>query len=317
MTLRAMVLAAGHGSRLLPLTRALAKPALPFVGRAILDRVLDGLVDAGVEEAIVNLHHAPASVRDLVEARGTAPPRVIWSDETEGLLGTGGALMPVRDLFEDDDFLLVNGDCIHSLSYGALLADHRASGASATLAVLPRPAADFGVLLVDESGLVTSFGRPREGRPGERHFLSAQVVSPSLLTTLPSGPPRAFGSFGEWYPRAAAEGHVFRAFEMEAEWHAVDTRDRYLDATRQWLAVRGGQPLVEDGARVSPAARIGEGCAIHGGCVVERSAILHETVLLPGARVGEAAELRRCLVGPGHEVPAGTRHEESVLADES
>src|SRR5689334_4460955 len=116
-----MVLAAGKATRLRPLTNAIAKPALPFFGRAILDRVLDGLADAGVTEATVNLHHAPLTVRDLVGARGDALPVVSFSDESAELLGTGGALVPVRGRFESErELLLVNGDCVHAIDYSTI-----------------------------------------------------------------------------------------------------------------------------------------------------------------------------------------------------
>lgn len=302
--MKAMVLAAGQATRLRPVTDAIAKPALSFFGRSVLDRVLDGLAAAGVDDAIVNLHHAPGTVRALVAARGDAPPRVRFSDETRELLGTGGALVPVRDALEGErELLLVNGDCVHEIDYGAILARHRATGADATLAVRPRGERGFGALRVDARGEIAAWSVPCEGRSDERHFLSVQVVSPALFAWLPAG--GTFSSFGDWYPRAQRAGCRFLAHETEAEWHALDSRELYLASCADWLARRGLASWI-DRAEVSAGAVIGPGCAVHAGARVGARARLERSVVLEGARVGDGAHVVASLVGPRAEVPADT-----------
>jgi len=300
--MRAMVLAAGRSERLRPLTETLAKPALPFCGEPVLARVLDGLGAAGVTEAIVNVSHAPDTIRAVVAARGTTPPRVDVSDETALLLGTAGALIPVRRVFAGPEpFLLVNGDCVHAIDHGSLLRDHAASGASATLAVRPTAEAGFGALRVDEAGRVVDFGVRARGAADERHFLSVQAVSPALLAFLPDSP-QPFSTFGEWYPAARAAGHVFRVHETTAEWHALDTPDRYLESVRAFLAARGAGPHLDRTASIAPSASIDAGCAVEADCVVGAGATLRGSVLLPGAVVGDGAVVEACVLGPGAAV---------------
>lgn len=304
----AFVLAAGRATRLRPLTLSVAKPALSFVGEPILGRLLDRLAEAGVERAVVNLHHAASSIRRIVAARGSRAPAVTWSDETGQLLDTAGALMPVRDLLEGGPFYLLNGDCVHDVDLRALAEAHARSADAATLAVTSRVPAGFGVLQVDARGRVERFGGPAGGGSGDRHFLSVQVVSPQLLATLPEGPPRPLALFRDWYPDAARGGLRFGTFETRADWHAVDTPERYLEATRAYLAARGGGPFVHPGARVDPEARLGPGCAVHDGARVESGASLEDTVLLEGAHVGRGVRLERCLVGHACRIPAGEVH---------
>lgn len=300
--MKAMVLAAGKATRLRPVTDAIAKPALSFAGRAILDRVLDGLADAGVTEAVVNLHHAPGSVRALVERRGDALPVVTFSDETQLLLGTGGALVPVQATFASEDpFLLVNGDCVHSLDYGALLRTHRETGADATLAVRPRGERGFGALRANERGEITAWSVPSEGRADERHFLSAQVLSPRLFRFLPRGG-GSFGSFTDWYPRAQDAGCLFVAHPTEAEWHALDSLDLYLAACRDWLARRCLDAWIDPRARVRGEVA---SSLVHAGAVVEAHAKVSASALLEGARVESGAIVEDCLVGPLAVVRAG------------
>ena len=308
-----MVLAAGLATRLRPVTQDVAKPALDFCGRTMLDRVLDGLAACGVTEAVVNLHHATGSVRALVAARGAALPAVSFSDESAELLGTGGALVPVRSTFADDHFLLVNGDCVHEVDYGALMADHRASGASATLAVRPRGERGFGALRVDERGKVAAFSVPATGAADERHFLSVQAVSPALLDELPTSP-RAFSSFTAWYPPARERGHVFRVHETLSEWHALDSRELFLGAVRDWLARRGGAPFVAPSAGVSPGAAVDAASSVSGGAVIDAGALLEGSAVLDGARVGAGARVVRSLVGPGASIADGAIVEDRIVA---
>ncbi len=313
MNMKAMVLAAGKATRLRPLTERIAKPALSFFGRSILDRVLDGLAAAGASEAVVNLHHAPETVRAIVERRAGAPPRVTYSDETRELLGTGGALVPVRERFEAEPaFLLVNGDCVHELDIGAVLDRHRASGADCTLAVRPRSEPGFGALRVDGAGDVTAWSVPAEGRPDERHFLSVQVVSPRVLQHLPAG--GAFPSFSAWYPRAQAAGCRFTVFETDAEWHALDSRELYLDACADWLRRRALESWIAPEAVIESGAVVGAGCAIHAGARIESGARVTRSALLEGAVVSSGATVEDAIVGPGGHVERGANIRARLIA---
>lgn len=311
--MKAMVLAAGKAMRLRPVTDALAKPALSFFGRSILDRVLDGLADAGVTEAVVNLHHAPGTLRRLVAAREAALPLVAWSDETGELLGTGGALVPVRASFEREEcFLLVNGDCVHDLDYAALMRRHRASGADCTLAVRPSGEPGFGALRVDAAGRVVAWSVPCEGHDDERHFLSAQAISPRLFRwLLPGG---AFSSFTEWYPRAQAGGCTFAVHETDDEWHALDSRELYLRACAEWLERRGLAAWIDPRASIASDAVVEDGCVVHRGARVDAGARLRNSVLLEGAQAGRGAVVSGSLLGPGAVVPDGRACDERLVA---
>src|SRR6185503_3502396 len=130
--LRALVLAAGYGTRLRPLTDELPKPLLPVLGRPLLLRTLDALVDVGCEAAAINLHHLADAIAAAVgdEHRGM---RIVYSRE-EPILGTGGAFVPLREFFAGcATALLVNGDSLCAWPLGELLERHRRGrGAAAT-----------------------------------------------------------------------------------------------------------------------------------------------------------------------------------------
>jgi len=136
--MKAMVLAAGLGLRMRPLTLLRAKPALPVLDRPLMQFTLERLARAGVRDVVVNLHHLPESVVEALGPGRRYGLRIHYSREPE-ILGTGGGPRAVRDFFGREPFLLVNGDVFFDFDLRALVARHLASGAVATLALRPQP----------------------------------------------------------------------------------------------------------------------------------------------------------------------------------
>ena len=110
----AMVLAAGYGERMRPLTDTMPKPLVPLAGRALIDHVLDRLAAAGVETAIVNVHYLPEQIEAHLQARNNRAPRTIVSDERERLLDTGGGATKALPLLGDGPFFVHNSDSVWS-----------------------------------------------------------------------------------------------------------------------------------------------------------------------------------------------------------
>jgi len=168
-------------------------------------------------------------------------------------------------------------------------------------------------VLADDGGVVTAFSAPARGNVNERHFLSVQVVSPELLDTLPASP-ECFGTFTAWYPEARARGHVFRVHETAAEWHAVDSPELYLAATRNYMAAHARGPFIAASAHVAMGAVVDAASALHARCVVGMGARIIGSVLLPGASVGDGAVLEGCLVGADAVVAPHARLRGAVIA---
>ena len=134
--MKALVLAAGLGTRLLPLTAAKSKVTFSLAGIPVLLRVLKFLRASGVDHFVVNLHHAPDSVRQCLDK---AEERVTYSFEPE-ILGTAGALLGAEKHLGDETFLLVNGDCYYAgLDFSAALGFHRENGSLATMILIDQP----------------------------------------------------------------------------------------------------------------------------------------------------------------------------------
>ena len=149
--MRAMVLAAGLGTRLRPITYEVAKPMVPVLDRPVMAHIVDLLERSGVEEIVANLHHFPDAVR------GYFGDAITYRYEQE-LLGTAGGVRNCADLLGEETFVVISGDALTDIDLGALLASHREHGAVATLAA--KQVADtreYGVVLHDADGRITGF----------------------------------------------------------------------------------------------------------------------------------------------------------------
>jgi NDP-sugar pyrophosphorylase family protein len=137
--LRAIILAAGYGTRLYPLTVDRAKPAIPFLNRPLVGYVAEYLARHGCRDVAVNLHHEGTSIRQALGDGSRFGVNLHYTEEPE-ILGTGGALVNAREFLEGDTFIVINGKIITDIDLGAALETHRRTRALATLILRPKPA---------------------------------------------------------------------------------------------------------------------------------------------------------------------------------
>src|SRR5437660_27158 len=155
--MRAMILAAGYGTRLWPLTIDRAKPAIPFMGRPLVGHVAEYLARFGFREIVVNLHHRPESVRDALGDGSRFGVRFHYISEPT-ILGTGGALDNARELLDTDTFVVVNGKIATDINLNDALQTHRRQRALATLVLRPNAERERYSTVQVRDGLVTGFG---------------------------------------------------------------------------------------------------------------------------------------------------------------
>lgn len=304
--LRALVLAAGHGLRLRPLTLEIPKPLLPVAGRPLAAWSLERLRAVGCERAALNLHHRGAAIRERFGDAFRGMPLVYGEEPV--LLGTGGALPPLREHFEGARFAaIVNGDSLCRWPLERMLRVHRASGAGATLlvhrSVDPAP---FGGGVAVESGRIVAFRRGEiawAAARTRRVFAGAAILDPGLIERLPEGPSDVISAL---YEPMLAAGEPIAVVETSRAWFDLGTPARYLEGALAW----GLDGLPERGARVAadaavdPAAKLRR-VVVESGATVGAGARLVESLLLPGATVDAGARLERVIVAPGVVVGAG------------
>jgi NDP-sugar pyrophosphorylase family protein len=230
--MKAMILAAGLGTRLRPLTDTLPKPLLPVAGRPLIVWNLLLLRRHGITEVIVNLHHLGHLIEQALGDGASLGMTIAYSREA-ALLGTGGGLKQAGPFFGGEAFVVLNGDTLFELDLGAMTAAHRRSGAVATMALREDPDPDrWGAVEVDDAGRVVRIGgrgRAAGGRTVKRMFAGIHVMHPRLLADVPAG---RESSIIDAYVRAIQAGDMVGEYGLPGYWSDVGTPERYAQAQR-------------------------------------------------------------------------------------
>ena len=291
--MRAMILAAGFGTRLWPLTIGRTKPAMPFLNRPLIAYTIEYLRRYGMADLIINLHHEPASVREQIGDGSRYGVRITYSVEEPEILGTAGALDRVRPLLEGATFVVINGKVITDLNLGAALTTHRRRKALATLVLKPNPKHErFSEVKIDAEGRIIEFaGFPDPARASRSAaeaplmFTGIHIIEPGLFDFIPRG---VFSdSVRDVYPKAMAAGAMIAGHVAEGEWHELSTLGRYLSVSLEFLH------------------RERRDCAVDEGCIIERGAMVKDSVLWRRVHVERGARLTECVVGDDVRIPAG------------
>ncbi len=313
---RALVLCAGYGTRLRPLTALFPKPLLPVLGESLVARTLGQLEHAGCERAWVNLHHLPDTIRDAVgERHGEMEVRYSFEEE---ILGTCGALGPVaRDLAGAEAAVLVNGDSLCPWPVRQLVQRHLARGAKATLLVCKRPPFPGNVAVGKDQRLL-QLRTQRELQESEVAardlvFAGAQVLSPEILDQV-AGDSEPADIVEKIYEPLLDAGEPVHVVLTSKPWFDLGTPWRVLEAvaatTRRRHPVKGW--WAADDASVAPTAKVRH-AALEAGAHVEDRARVERSLVLAGARVGAGCVVRESILAPGVEIPPGSGIERRVV----
>lgn len=222
--MKAMVLAAGLGTRLRPLTLDRPKALVEVAGRPLIAYNLLLLRRYGVTEVIINLHHRGEALRAALGDGSHYGLRIEYSPE-DPLLDTGGAIKNAEAWLAGQDFLVLNGDTIIDLPLDRLIAAHRARAAAATLVLRTDPEQErYGVIEVDADSRIRRFlGRPepRAAALTPYMFAGVHILSPRVFAYMPL--PRAFSITRETYPAMLAAGEPLYGLPFAGFWRAIDS----------------------------------------------------------------------------------------------
>jgi NDP-sugar pyrophosphorylase family protein len=309
-----MILAAGLGTRMRPLTRLLAKPALPVLDRPLLHWTLDALAAAGVREVAINTHHLPATVRDAVGSGRRWGMRVTWSHE-RAILGTGGGPRRLRAFFGDEPCLLVNGDVLFRFDLRPLLARRGGTGAPVALGLIPNPdPRRYSAVVMDGRGRVRAIaGQPRaaSGRPWL--FTGIHLIDPALLDRLPRGPS---DSVRDLYIPMLREGERVEGVPLRGAWYDLGAPPLYLAS--QLAMIRTSRvPGRSRGSLLGPEAAVNDGATVRRSVVgratvIGRGAVVEDSVLWAGSRIGAGCVVRGSIVA-GAALAPGARVEDAIV----
>ncbi len=293
--MKAMILAAGFGTRLFPLTIDRTKPAIPFLGKPLVGYVAEYVAKFGFKDIVVNLHHQPESVKEALGNGSDFGVNIEYTLEHPKILGTAGALDNARHLLEDGTFLIVNGKIITDIDITAALETHRKTNALATMVL--KPNADFEKFteVLVEDGTIVGFGK---GFPDKSETRNPKSTIPMMFTGIHILEPRVFdyiprGVYSDivptFYNPAISNGEKISAHVTNANWFELSTIPRYLDISMQMM--NGGNVFV------------GENCSI------SNLASVRDSVLWDNVQIGDGANLHRVIIADNVRIEAGGHFE--------
>ena len=263
--MKAMIFAAGYGTRLRPLTYTMPKPMMPLAGRPLIGHLVDFLRAAGVDEIAVNLHHFPEAIENFLR-------HAIFSREPQ-ILGTGGGLRKVRSSFErEEDFFVLNGDTYQSPKFQALKKARKDKNAVSAMTLRHPPEGDRYTAVWSEGGTINGFGK---GRGEALMFSGSHCISSRIFRYIPD---RDVSDLtGDVYIPVLERGNekIAAVVDDDPKWFDIGTPQRYLAASRA-LGGMIGKSAIEGDVR--------------------------DTVVWDGSFIGKGVRLESCIVGHGVEL---------------
>src|SRR5690242_15905376 len=292
--MRAIILSAGYGTRLWPLTEDRTKPALPILGKPLVGYVAEYIASYGFDDIVVNLHHRPESVRAALGDGSKFGVKLHYVEEPV-ILGTSGALDNTREFFEHETFLAINGKIITDIDLRAALETHRETNALATLVLLRNEKRErFSVVNVD-AGRITGFGGMPDatGETAPLMFTGIQLLEPRIFDYIPRG---VFShSTTDVYPHAIANGETIAAHIAHGTWRELSTLKRYLDISVEMLKERN-QTYVAG-----------------SHCTIASTATVTDSILWDNVTVSDKAHIDRCVIGDGVRLAEGEGIENAIV----
>jgi len=330
--MRAMLLTAGVGQRMRPLTLSLPKPAIPVLGRPMVIHALAHLGRAGLDEIVMNLHHLPEVLRETVYRLGPVGLPAVRFTEEPTILGTAGGIGHAAPLLRGDPPILIsNSDFLSDIDLLAVAGHHVASGLAATLVLVPARKG-YSEVEVDGAGRILSLAGAPEVDPervaGAYTFTGFHVIDEEVLDLIPAGRPShivqdvyrdlaADGRLGYrvhdgfWWEFGSPESYLegsLRLLDLPA-----DARRRVLDHDPD-VTANGARVLVRGpGARVHSSARFAKRAAVGMASRVGERTHIEDSVIMPEAWIGPGCRLKRTVVALGVEVPSGFEAENALV----
>ena len=307
-------MAAGFGTRLLPLTDYLPKQLLPVANRPVMHHLVNLLREHGFVELGVNVHHFADAFRAYFGDGSALGVSIRWSEEEE-LLGTAGGVKRLEDFWAGERILVTSGDGLHDVDLRALVRQHERTGALATLVVKPvRDPSQYGVVVTDRTTRIVGFEEKPAPDEAESNLASCgiYVLEPAVLEWIPAGEVYDFGR--DVFPALLGDGAALHAFTTMSYWNDVGGLD---DLRRGSLDAVAGRVRVEiPGEQLEPGIHAEDGCTIDATATLEGPLAIGRNVAIEGdavirgpcaigahSRIGVGAAIRSAVLLPGSVVP--------------
>lgn len=352
--MKAMILAAGKGTRVRPLTNEMPKPMIPIIGKPVMEYLVEELERHGFDEIMINVSHLPEKIESYfgngerlgVEIGYSFEGHIEDGEIQAEALGSAGGIKRIQEFggFFDDTFLVVCGDALIDLDLTTAVREHWKSGAVAsicTATVDPEQVCDYGVVVSDANGQITSF----QEKPSVAEALSNKVntgiyiFEPEVLDLIPSGQKYDIGS--DLFPKIVEQGLAFQAIDIPFNWIDIGRISDYWDANQKimqgdlrtipmpgtevrpgiWVGLNTqidwdecdieGPVYIGSGTRVEAGAKIVGPTWIGHGCHIRKNADISKSIIFEYTRIGAASVVDKSVVAGRYFVDKDGRQFES------
>ena len=291
--MKAMILAAGFGTRLRPLTDVKPKALIPVVNKPIIHRVIEYLTMFDVSQIVVNTHHHFQKILDYLD-KGRPFGLEIDVRVEPGILGTGGGIKNTSDFWDSDPFIVINGDILTSIDLAPACERHRKSGALVTLVL--HDCGPFNQLLIDKNLNIIDIAH--KSGPDRLAFTGIHIMDPALLAYIPEG---KFSNIIDCYRQLIQSGNSIRAYLAEGHyWYDIGTVSGYIMANKALLDEKSFSIGFE--CHIDPSVTLGEWAVLGEKTCLEKGVEVRRSILWNNVRVKEGTKIIDSIVTSSKEV---------------
>jgi len=290
--MKAMILAAGFGTRLRPLTEMKPKALMPVANKPILARNIEYLISHGTMEIILNAHHHSQQVVDYLEDGASFGLKIEVKVEPE-ILGTGGGIKNTEEFWDKEPFLVINSDILTDINLAAVYQVHQTSGALVTLVL--HDCEPYNQVQIDDQWNITDIAKGN--MPGRLAFTGIHVIDPEVLSHIPKG---VFSDIIDYYRELIRLGKPVRACLVKGHyWRDIGSIHSYLEANRE---LADNSFVIGSGCSVDSTVKLIDWGVIGQNSRLEENVEVQRSVLWEGVTVKEGVKVMDAVVTSGREV---------------
>jgi len=321
--MKAMVLAAGFGTRLQPLTHVLPKPMFPVLGRPLLSHTFDILESANITDVAVNVHHLPDFIINYFEKQKLHDLNLHFSRE-EKILGTAGGIKKMEGFLEGGPFILINSDIITDIKLDKVIDFHKKNNSKLTLVVRQDifPEQYDSIKICKDGRIVHFVGASSMNIPGNTTrvmFTGIQIIEPEIFKRIPEG--QFCGTTESIFPQMIKDEVPVYGYLHNGYWKDMGNRENYLqvnsDALDERVSLKGVSPnelnnpliippvLVDRNCQVAENSQIGPYTVIGPNCNIKSGAIIENSILWEGVTIGAGSNIKGSVIAQNRTIGDG------------
>ncbi|MBS1953555.1 MAG: NDP-sugar synthase [Cyanobacteria bacterium SZAS-4] len=344
--MKAMVLAAGVGSRLEPLTTQVPKPIVPVANVPVMEHLLKLLAKHGFTDICANLHYMPEKLTEYFGDGSQFGVKLNFRFE-EKLSGDAGGVRACREFLQDGTFIVIMGDLITDADLTKVIQEHKKKKALVSIGIKEvDDVSQFGVVVTDDNGFITGFQEKPSNEEALSKFISTgiYVLEPEVFDHIPATGDYGFGR--QLFPTLVAKRLPVLGVEIEGYWSDVGCVEKLREANFDALSGKvkvdllgkkekrgdatvwlGENSRIDEGAKLSGLLMLGRNCKVHTGAtfggtvvlgddvVVESGVHIVDSVVWSGSKIGANAEIKNSVIGYDCTVAGGTNYNEVATVD--